>query len=70
MWEALKRLFQRKNENHKMVLREKLRDTKMTGSDTVTSYLTKIQQVRDELVAVGETVSDSELVRIDTERIH
>jgi hypothetical protein len=40
MWEALKSLFQRKNENHKMVLREKLRDTKMTGSDTVTSYLT------------------------------
>jgi hypothetical protein len=46
-----------------MVLREKLRDTKMTGSETVTSYLTRIQQVRDELAAVGETVSDSELVR-------
>jgi hypothetical protein len=42
MWEALKRLFQSKNENHKMVLREKLRDTKMTGSDRVTSYLIQI----------------------------
>jgi hypothetical protein len=43
MWEALKSLFQSKNENHKMVLREKLRDTKMTGSDTVTTYLTRIR---------------------------
>jgi hypothetical protein len=42
MWEALKSLFQSKNENHIMVLREKLRDTKMTRSDTVKSYLTRI----------------------------
>jgi hypothetical protein len=64
MWEALKSLFQSKNENHKMVLREKLRDTKMTGSDMVTTYLTQIRQVRDELAAVGETMIDSELVRM------
>ena len=31
MMEALKDLFQSKNENHKMLLREKLRDTKMTN---------------------------------------
>jgi hypothetical protein len=42
MWEALKSLFQSKNENCKMVLREKLRDTKMTGSDMVMTYLTRI----------------------------
>jgi hypothetical protein len=44
-WEALKSLFQSKNENHKMVLREKLRDMKMTGSDTMTTYITQIRQV-------------------------
>jgi hypothetical protein len=64
MWEALKGLFQSKNENRKMVLREKLIDTKMTGSDTVTTYLTRIRQVRDELAAIGETMDDSELVRM------
>jgi hypothetical protein len=42
MWEALKSLFKRKNVNQKMVLREKLRDTKMIGSNMVTSYLTQI----------------------------
>jgi hypothetical protein len=30
MWEALKGLIQSKNKNCKMVLKEKLRDTKMT----------------------------------------
>jgi hypothetical protein len=30
----------------------------------VTSYLTRVAQVKDELATVGEVVSDSELVRI------
>jgi len=63
MWEALESLFQSKNENYKMVLREKLGDTEMIGSDTVTSYLTWILQVQDELAAVGEIVDDLQLVR-------
>jgi hypothetical protein len=54
MFVALTNLFQSSNANRKMVLREKLRDTKMTRSDTVTSYLTKITQVRDQLAVVGE----------------
>ena len=36
----------------------------MTKTNTVSSYLTKITQVRDELAAVGETMQGSELVRI------
>jgi hypothetical protein len=45
VWEALKILFQSKNENHEMVLREKLRDMKMIGLDTVMTYLNRIRQV-------------------------
>ena len=63
MWESLTKLYQSSNENKKMVLREKLRSIKMTKTDTVASYLTKITQVRDELGVVGETISDNELVR-------
>ena len=62
--EALKGLVQNKNENRKMLLREKLRDTKMIVSDTVTTYLTRISQVRDELEVIGEKVDDSKLVRM------
>jgi hypothetical protein len=50
-----------------MVLREKLIDTNMIGSYMMTNYLTWIRQVRDELVAVGETMDDSELVRTSLE---
>ena len=45
-------------------MREKLRSTKMTKTNTVASYLTKITQVRDELAAVGKIVQGTELVRI------
>ena len=63
MWAALTSLYQSSNENRKMVLREKLKSIKMTKSKNVASCLTKITQVRDELVAIGETVSPIELVR-------
>jgi hypothetical protein len=63
MWDALKNLFEAKNENQKMALRAKLHDTKM-GEESVSSYLPRVAQVKDELAAVGEVISDYELVRI------
>jgi hypothetical protein len=42
MWDSLTKLYQTSNKNRKMVLQEKLRSTKMTKTDTVSSYLTKI----------------------------
>ena len=35
----------------------------MAKTDTITSYITKIRQVFDDLGATGETVGDHELVR-------
>ena len=64
MWDTLKQLFKAKNENQKMVLKDKLHNVKMTKDESVTSYLTRVAQVKDELATVGETISDSELVRI------
>jgi hypothetical protein len=64
MWDALKNLFEAKNENRKMALKAKLHDTKMGKEESVSSYLTWVTQVKDELAAVGEVISDSELVRI------
>jgi hypothetical protein len=39
------------------------RSTAMSKADTVTSYLTKISQVCDDLAAIGETISNANLVR-------
>jgi hypothetical protein len=65
MWEALTKLYQSGNQNRKIVLREKLKSTKMSKTDTVASHLTRISQVHDELTTVGEEVKDDELVRTD-----
>ena len=45
-----------------MVLRKKLRDTKMTKNENVSSSLTRISQVHDELGVVGKKVDDAEMV--------
>lgn len=44
-WESLCKLYQSSNQNRKMMLREKLRNSKMHKIDIVTSYLTKVSQV-------------------------
>jgi hypothetical protein len=64
MWDALKNVYEAKNENQKMALKDKLHDTKMGKGESVSSYLTKVAQVKDELATVGEVISNSELVRI------
>ena len=40
MWDALKNLFEAKNENQKMALKAKLHDTNMGKEESVSSYLT------------------------------
>ena len=64
MWDVLKQLFEAKNKNQKMALKDKLHNVKMTKDESVTSYLTRVAQIKDEVAVVGETISDLELVRI------
>jgi hypothetical protein len=46
-----------------MLLREKLRSTKMVKGVSMVTYLTNFTQIRDELAVVGEAVNKTELVR-------
>lgn len=64
MWESLVTLPRISNENRKMMLKQKLRNTKMTNIDTVTSYLTNITQLRDDLAMVGYFIPRDQLVRM------
>jgi hypothetical protein len=64
MFSTLTNLFQSNNKNQKMVLRDRLKNTKMSKTDSVTSYLTRITQVFDQLGAVNEIVTYVELVRV------
>jgi hypothetical protein len=51
------------NFSHWKVLRKKLRNIKMSETEKVSSYLTRITKVRDELGTIGEVISDGEMVR-------
>jgi hypothetical protein len=64
MWDALIKLYQSDNQNQKMALRDKLHAIKMARGEGVTSYLTRLTQVRDELAAVGDIIPEEELVCI------
>jgi len=55
MWEALTKLYQ-SDCQYKMGLKEKLKNT-------VATYITKIRQVWDELVVIGEAVPNLEMVK-------
>lgn len=67
MWESLVSLHQSSNEKRKIVLRQKLCNTKMIKTDSVTSFLTTVSQVKDELVVIGEIVLEEQLFRIALE---
>ena len=63
MWTDLTNLYQSSNENRKMVLREKLKNICMNKGENMTTYLTRITQLRDELGAIGEVIQSVEFVR-------
>jgi len=64
MWMALQNLFQNKNENRVLVLEDKFKSIKMIMGEGTNSYLTRISQVRDELIVVGVKVLDAYMGRI------
>ena len=53
MWEDLTSLYQSSNHNRKMTLKEELRSTKISKTDTVASYLIRVTYVHDKLAHLG-----------------
>ena len=64
MYDALVGLFESKNINRKLALRNQLRCIKMTKEDTVATFFIKVSQTRDQLKAIEEDVVDSEFTSI------
>jgi hypothetical protein len=62
MYEALSRLYERKDISRNLTLRNQLRNMKMDNSESVTSYLMRVSQIREQLAAIGDVISDKELV--------
>jgi hypothetical protein len=64
MFDALKNLFSVRNIGQVMSLKNELRDMKMNDDDSITSYFVRISQLRDQLQAIQEIISEKELVNI------
>jgi hypothetical protein len=64
MYDASVGLYQSRNTNRKLILRHKLRSVEMSKSNTVASYLVRITQICDRLVAIGEAIDDTKLVNV------
>jgi hypothetical protein len=64
MYDALTNLFSVRNIGQAMSLKNELRDMKMNDEDRITSYFVRISQLRDQLQAIEEIISEKELVNI------
>jgi hypothetical protein len=63
-WIALKALYETSNTNRILFLKTKLLGIKMDGNESVSSFLGRIKEVKDKLVNIGETISNTDLVTI------
>jgi hypothetical protein len=62
MYETLNRLYESKDITLNLTLRNQLRNMKMKNSESVSSYLMRVFQNRDQLAAIGDVISDKDLV--------
>jgi hypothetical protein len=58
VYDALTSLFEMKNPSRKRALRNKPCDVKMTKANTIATYFMKISQLKEQLIAIGETNDD------------
>jgi hypothetical protein len=62
MYEALKNMFESNNTLRALTLKGPLQNIKMTKGDTIAIFFMKMSEIRDQLGAIGEIISDRELV--------
>ena len=62
MFDSLTKLFEGKNINMKMTLRNQLKNVKIQNVETIQSYFTRVSQIKEQLEAVDEEVENSDIV--------
>jgi hypothetical protein len=65
MYDALTNLFSVRNIGQVMSLKNELRDMKMNDDDNITSYFVRISQLRDQLEAIEEIISEKTQKKYD-----
>ena len=62
MFDSLTKLFEGKNINWKMTLRNQLKNVKIHNAETIQYYFTRVSQIKEQLEAVDEEVENAEIV--------
>ena len=62
MFDALTKLFEGKNINWKMTLRNQLKNVKIQNAETIQSYFTRVSQIKEQLEVVDEEVENAEIM--------
>ena len=62
MFDSLTKLFEGKNINWKMTLRNQLKNVKIQNVVTIQSYFTRVSQIKEQLEAMGEAIENGEVV--------
>ena len=56
MFDALTTLYEGKNINRKMTLRNQLKNVKIQGLETIQCYFSRVSQIKEQLEAIEENV--------------
>jgi hypothetical protein len=62
MFDALSHLYEGRNINMKMALRTQLKNVKMQKSESIHAFFTRISQINEQIIAIGDSVEEAELV--------
>ena len=62
MFDVLSGLFEGRNINRKMTLRNQLKNVRAQKSETMQSYFTRVAQIKDQLEAIDDMVEEAEVV--------
>ena len=62
MFDSLTKLFEWKNINRNMTLRNQLKSVKIQNAETMKSYFTRVSQIKEKLVTVEEEVENAKVV--------
>ena len=62
MFDALTNLFEGKNINKRMALRNQLKGVKMQKEEAMQSYFSRASQIKEQLEAIGDMVEVVEVV--------
>ena len=55
-------MYEGRNINKKMNLRDKLKSTKMSKGESIQDYFTRVSQFKEQLEAIGDSLDEDELV--------